>query len=166
MEEVVLVNEKDEILGYEEKISAHEKGLLHRAISVLIFNDKEELLIQQRAACKYHWANIWANSCCSHPRKNETYIEAAERRVKEELGIHVTLTEKFKFIYKAYDPSSKLTEYELDTVFYGKYNGDVPFNEEEVQAIAWKSIENIKLEIKKTPEKYAFWFKEILNQID
>jgi isopentenyl-diphosphate delta-isomerase len=166
LEEVVLVNENDDVLGYEEKISAHQKGLLHRAISVLVFNKKNELLIQQRAACKYHWANIWANSCCSHPRKNESYLEAAERRVKEELGINITLEEKFKFIYKAYDEASGLIEHELDAVFFGTFEGNIPFNHEEVQAVEWKTIEAIKEEICYNPEKYAFWFKEILKQLE
>ena len=166
MEEVVLVNENDEVLGYEEKISAHEKGLLHRAISVLIFNKNNELLIQQRASSKYHWAHVWANSCCSHPRKNESYLDAAERRVYEELGINVSLVEKFKFIYKAYDAASGLIEHELDAVFFGTFDGDIPLNLEEVQAVEWKSIEDINEEIRQTPEKYAFWFKEILKQLE
>jgi isopentenyl-diphosphate delta-isomerase len=166
LEEVVLVNENDDVLGYEEKISAHEKGLLHRAISVLIFNKNNELLIQQRASSKYHWAHVWANSCCSHPRKNESYLDAAERRVYEELGINVSLVEKFKFIYKAYDESSGLIEHELDAVFFGTFNGEVPFNLEEVQAVEWKTIQDIKKEIHQKPEKYAFWFKEILKQLE
>ena len=166
LEEVVLVNENDDVLGYEEKITAHQKGLLHRAISVLVFNKKNELLIQQRAACKYHWANVWANSCCSHPRKNESYLDAAERRVQEELGINVSLEEKFKFIYKAYDAASGLIEHELDAVFFGNFEGSIPFNTNEVQAVEWKTIEDINEEIRQTPEKYAFWFKEILKQLE
>src|ERR1700740_128668 len=102
-EMVVLVNDKNEVLGYSEKLEAHEMGLLHRAISVIIFNSKGEMLIQQRGLKKYHWAGIWSNTCCSHPRKDESFQAAAERRLFEELGIKTPLKEEFHFIYKAYD---------------------------------------------------------------
>lgn len=164
-EYVVLVNEQDKVLGTMEKIEAHEKGLLHRAISVLIFNEKGEMLIQQRAAAKYHWPLIWANACCSHPRENESYSEAAHRRVFEELGIRVKLEKKFDFIYKATDSVTGLIEHELDYVFEGKYEGDIPFNKEEVADIQWISMENLKKDISKNEEKYAFWFREIMTQL-
>ena len=131
-EEVVLVNEHNEVSGYREKLDAHQKGLLHRAISVIIFNDKGEMLIQQRGLKKYHWAGIWSNTCCSHPRKGETFKEAAERRLFEELGFKTPLTEAFHFIYKAYDEPSGLTEHEYDTVFTGTYNEPFSFNTQEI----------------------------------
>ena len=109
---VVLVDETNEILGYLGKLEAHKKGLLHRAISVIVFNSKGEMLLQQRAFTKYHWAGIWSNTCCSHPRKDEGFKEAAERRLFEELGIQITLDEQFNFVYKAYDEKSGLTEQE------------------------------------------------------
>src|SRR5690554_1424860 len=99
--EVVLVNEQDQVLGTKEKLQAHQKGNLHRAFSVLIFNDKNEMLLQKRASNKYHCGGLWTNACCSHPRLSETPKEAAMRRLNEELGFTTQLTYLGKFIYKA-----------------------------------------------------------------
>ena len=121
-EKVVLVTENDEVLGLMEKQQAHINGLLHRAFSVFLFNSKGEMLLQKRAAEKYHSPNQWTNACCSHPRANETYEEAAKRRLKEELGIDTEISEKFYFIYKA-DVGGNLWEHELDHVFVGNYEG-------------------------------------------
>ncbi len=162
---VVLVNDKDEVLGYIEKLDAHEKGLLHRAISVIIFNDKGEMLIQQRGLNKYHWAGIWSNTCCSHPRKEESYQHAAERRLFEELGFRTPLKEAFRFIYKAYDNDSGLTEHEYDTVFTGTFNDSFEFNKDEIAAIEWIQPVALEEDIKMHPEKYSFWFKIILNEL-
>jgi isopentenyl-diphosphate delta-isomerase len=162
---VVLVNEQDEVQGTMEKLEAHEKGLLHRAISVLIYNAKGEMLIQQRSEMKYHWPLIWANACCSHPREHESYSDAAHRRVFEELGIRVPLSKKFDFIYKATDKTTGLIEHELDYVFEGFYDGSIPFNIEEVADIQWISIENLKKDILENEEMYAFWFREIMKQL-
>jgi isopentenyl-diphosphate delta-isomerase len=165
-EEVVLVDENNEVLGYVGKLEAHEKALLHRAISVIIFNSKSEMLIQQRALSKYHWAGIWSNTCCSHPRKDESFQQAAERRLFEELGFHAPLKEAFQFIYKAFDKPSGLTEYEYDTVFTGVYDLPFTFNKNEVQAIKWISMENLKRDIEMQPEKYSFWFKIIIEELE
>ena len=164
-EEVVLVDEENNILGYMGKLEAHKKALLHRAISVIIFNSKGEQLVQQRALNKYHWAGIWSNTCCSHPRKGETFKEAAERRLFEELGIKTPLKEEFNFIYKAHDEQSGLTEWEYDTVFTGVFDDSVEFNKEEVSAVRWMKAEELYLEIEKTPEQYSFWFKIILEEL-
>src|SRR5262245_255370 len=101
MQTVILVNEKDEATGIAEKMEAHQKGLLHRAFSIFVFNSKGEMLLQQRAAGKYHSGGLWTNACCSHPRPGEKTEEAAERRLKEELGFQTPLTEIFDFIYQA-----------------------------------------------------------------
>lgn len=162
---VVLVNEKDEVLGFKEKLEAHQQGILHRAISVIIFNSKGEMLIQQRSLKKYHWAGIWSNTCCSHPRKNETYKAAAERRLYEELGFSTPLTEAFNFIYKAFDAPSGLTEHEYDTVFTGIYNEQFQFNKDEIEAIEWISVEDLEKDINSNPDKYSFWFKIILDEL-
>ncbi len=164
-EEVVLVNEKNEVLGYKEKLEAHQQGLLHRAISVIIFNDKGDMLIQQRGLNKYHWAGIWSNTCCSHPRKDETFQQAAERRLYEELGFKTPLTEAFHFIYKAYDPGSGLTEHEYDTVFTGNYNDTFLFNTAEIEAVQWIRPSDLEKDIALNPEKYSFWFKIILAEL-
>lgn len=164
MEEfVVLVNPQDEVLGLMEKQQAHVNGLLHRAFSVFVFNDKGEMLLQKRAAGKYHSPNQWTNAVCSHPRENETYQEGAERRLNEELGIKANLTEKFNFIYKA-DVGKNLWEHELDYVFTTVYNGDYCLNEEEVSEIRFITMEDLDQEMKSNPENFTEWFKIILKE--
>lgn len=164
-EQVVLVNTKDEVIGLMGKMEAHEKGILHQAISIILFNKKGEMLLQQRAEKKYHWANIWSNSVCTHPRHKETHQASAERRLVEELGISTELKEIFSFIYKAYDEDSGLTEHEYDHVFVGEYEGEIPFNTDEVQAVNWISIEKLLQDVKNNPDKYSFWFKIILEEM-
>ena len=164
-ETVVLVDEADNVQGYMGKREAHEKGVLHRAISVILYNSRGEQLVQQRAHTKYHWAGIWSNTCCSHPRKGESYKAAAERRLYEELGIKTVLREAFHFIYKAHDPSSGLTEHELDHVFVGVYDEDFDFNKEEVAAVRWMDTQTLNKEIAAHPENYSFWFKIILEEL-
>jgi isopentenyl-diphosphate delta-isomerase len=164
-EEVVLVDDKDTVLGYMDKLEAHKKGLLHRAISVIVFNNKGEMLIQQRGINKYHWAGIWSNTCCSHPRKNETFKEAAERRLFEELGFRTPLQEAFRFIYKAYDAPSGLTEYEYDTVFTGIYNDKFEYNKNEINDVRWLTVPELLEDINNHADKYSFWFKIILDEL-
>lgn len=164
-EEVVLVDDENNVLGYMGKLEAHKTGLLHRAISVIVFNQKGEMLIQQRALTKYHWAGIWSNACCSHPRQGETFQQAAERRLFEELGFTTPLKEAFHFIYKAHDASSGLTEHELDTVFIGTYDGEFNFNKEEIHATKWLTMSELNHDMEQHPEQYSFWFKIILNEM-
>ncbi|MBC7863312.1 MAG: isopentenyl-diphosphate Delta-isomerase [Bacteroidia bacterium] len=161
-EQVILVNERDEETGLMEKMEAHEKGLLHRAFSVFVFNDKNEMLLQRRAMTKYHSAGLWTNACCSHPRPGEKNEEAANRRLLEEMGFSIPLQKKFSFIYKA-ELENKLTEHELDHVFSGIYNGDVKPDAEEVMEWAWKNVADIKEEIKIQPGQFTEWFKLILK---
>lgn len=164
MEElVVLVNPQDEVLGLMEKMQAHENGLLHRAFSVFLFNKKGEMLLQQRAAGKYHSPLQWTNACCSHPRENESYLDAAKRRLKEELGISTELTPRFHFLYKA-DVGQNLWEHELDHVFTGDYDGEFELNPDEVAEIKYISIENLESEITVYPERYTEWFKIIWQE--
>ena len=163
-EQVVLVDREDKVLGLMGKTEAHEKGMLHRAISIIVFNDKKELLIQQRADEKYHWAGIWSNTVCTHPRSEESYQEAADRRLFEELGFNTDLEEVFHFIYKAKDEESGLIEHELDHVFIGNYEGEIPFNKAEVKAVRWISAPKLFMEIEEDPDKFSFWFKIILKE--
>src|ERR1700754_609781 len=130
-EEVILVDEHDTPLGTLEKIEAHQKALLHRALSVFIFNRKGEMLLQQRARGKYHSAGLWTNACCSHPRPGEDTREAAFRRLREELGFTTFLEKMFHFTYKA-ELDNGLTEYEFDHVFVGVYDQDIHPDPEEV----------------------------------
>lgn len=164
MEEfVVLVNSEDEVLGLMEKQQAHVNGLLHRAFSVFLFNNKGEMLLQKRASGKYHSPNQWTNAVCSHPRVGETYLEGAHRRVMEELGIKTELSEKFNFIYKA-DVGRGLWEHELDHVFIGTYEGDFNLNTNEVGEVRYISIDNLDKEISENPGNFTEWFKIILEE--
>ena len=162
-EQVVLVNEQDEVLGLMEKMQAHENGILHRAFSVFLFNGKGEMLLQKRAAGKYHSPNQWTNAVCSHPRIDETYLEGAKRRLKEELGIEAELSEKFNFVYKA-DVGQNLWEHELDHVFTGNFEGEVHLNADEVSEIRYISMEDLDREMTASPENFTEWFKIILAE--
>jgi isopentenyl-diphosphate delta-isomerase, type 1 len=164
MEEyVVLVNPEDEVLGLMEKQQAHVNGLLHRAFSIFLFNSKGEMLLQKRAAEKYHSPNQWTNAVCSHPRNGETYLEGAQRRLKEELGIETELSENFSFIYKA-DVGEGLWEHELDHVFVGTYEGDFNLNKDEVDDVRYISMEELDKEMAENPEHFTEWFKIILEE--
>ena len=162
-EQVVLVSEKDEILGVMDKMQAHENGILHRAFSVFLFNDKGEMLLQKRAADKYHSPNQWTNAVCSHPRMGETYMEEAQRRLKEELGIETPITYRFNFLYKA-DVGQNLWEHELDHVFTGNFEGEFKLNEEEVSEVRYISIDELDKEMSANPENFTEWFKIILKE--
>ncbi|SHI60979.1 isopentenyl-diphosphate Delta-isomerase [Algibacter luteus] len=162
-EKVILVNEKDEQIGLMPKLEAHEKALLHRAFSVFIFNDKNELMLQQRAFNKYHSPGLWTNTCCSHQRDGESNLEAGKRRLMEEMGFVVDLKETISFIYKApFD--NGLTEHEFDHVLLGKYNGEPHINKEEVASWKWMPLEEVKTDIAKHPESYTEWFKVIFDK--
>lgn len=162
-EHVILVNEQNEELGLMEKYEAHEKALLHRAFSVFVFNSKGELLLQKRAAGKYHSAGLWTNTCCSHPQAKETTIEAAHRRLKEEMGFDCELKEKFSFIYKA-PFENGLTEHELDFIYTGKFDGVPNINLKEVNAFKWMKLEDLVKELEATPQLFTAWFTIILKE--
>lgn len=164
MEKVILVNQQDEILGTMEKMEAHHTGNLHRAFSIFIFNDKKELLIQQRAEEKYHSGGLWTNSCCSHPRLEETVLEAGSRRLVEELGFNTDLKEQFCFIYKA-ELDQGLIEHELDHVLTGVYNEIPEFNTEEVMAVKYVSLDDLENDLWQNPDSYTEWFKIIFQKV-
>ena len=164
MEElVVLVDENDKELGLMPKLEAHEKAVLHRAFSVFIFNKKGELMLQQRAAHKYHSPLLWTNTCCSHQRDGESNIEAGRRRLQEEMGFTTDLKEVFSFIYKApFD--NGLTEHELDHVMIGYFDDKPNLNKEEAEAYKWMSLEQVKNDINNNPAIYTAWFKIIFKE--
>lgn len=157
MEQVILVNEQDEVVGQMEKMEAHLKGILHRAFSVFIFNSKGEMLLQQRALDKYHSAGLWTNACCSHPRPGEGNVEAAQRRLKEELGFSIPLKKVFDFTYKTQFENG-LTEHEVDHVFTGTYDGIIAPTPAEVADYKFLSIDQIANQLKTHPENYTSWF--------
>ena len=163
-EQVILVNEKDEPIGLMNKMEAHEKAILHRAFSVFILNDNNEVMLQQRAQHKYHSPLLWTNTCCSHQRAGETNIQAGKRRLYEEMGFEVELKELFHFIYKApFD--NGLTEHELDHVMIGYSNVEPVINPEEVASWKWMKIEAIKDDMIQNPAEYTVWFKIIFEYI-
>ena len=164
MEYVILVNEKDQEVGQMEKMEAHEKGLLHRAFSIFLFNDKNELLLQQRALSKYHSGGLWTNTCCSHPRAGETVLEAANRRLQEEMGIKAEMQSQFSFVYRA-NLDNDLTEHELDHVVFGSFNDAPEVNPEEVAAWKYVSMKEIEADMKKNPEHYTAWFRIVFDEV-
>ncbi len=162
-EQVILVTNNDEPIGLMNKMEAHEKAALHRAFSVFILNDKNEVMLQQRAHHKYHSPLLWTNTCCSHQRAGETNVQAGKRRLFEEMGFETNLKELFHFIYKApFD--NGLTEHELDHVMIGYYNGEPVINDNEVESWKWMKIEDIKKDMIQNPDLYTVWFKIIFDE--
>jgi isopentenyl-diphosphate delta-isomerase len=162
-EQVVLVDKNDNQIGLMPKMEAHEKAVLHRAFSVFIFNKKGALMLQQRAAHKYHSPLLWTNTCCSHQRDGESNIEAGTRRLMEEMGFTTDLEEVFSFVYKApFD--NGLTEHELDHVMVGHFEEKPTINKEEVASYKWMKLEDVKTDIENNPEIYTAWFKIIFKE--
>ena len=162
-EQVILVNQNDQQIGTMPKLEAHEKAILHRAFSVFILNDSNEIMLQQRAHHKYHSPLLWTNTCCSHQRVGETNIKAGTRRLEEEMGFKTELKELFHFIYKApFD--NGLTEHELDHVMIGYYNQEPDINTDEVESWKWMAIEDVQMDIQANPDIYTIWFKIIFDE--
>jgi len=160
---VILVDKDDNPTGEMEKIEAHRKALLHRAFSVFIFNTKGELLLQRRAANKYHSGGLWTNTCCSHPYPGEETDHAAHRRLMEEMGMDTDLEYIRKFIYKApFD--NALTEHELDHIFIGITDDRPHINPDEVSEYKYMSLPDLERDIKEHPEQYSAWFYIILEK--
>lgn len=157
-EKIILVDQNDIPLGHIEKLEAHEKGLLHRAFSVFIFNSKGELLLQQRADSKYHSAGLWTNTCCSHPNYKEDIIDSIHRRMKEEMGMVSEVDFKFKFSYKAL-LDNNLTEHEIDHVYFGFSNDSPVINPEEVKSWKYINMKELQNELNNHPENYTSWLK-------
>lgn len=164
MEQVVLVNEHDEEIGLMEKMEAHEKALLHRAFSVFVFNTKGELLLQQRALSKYHSGGLWTNTCCSHPRPNETVADAANRRLMEEMGFQTPLDKVFDFIYQA-GFSNGLTEHEFDHVLIGHYEGAIVPDPHEVHGYEYRTMESIQASLDAKEGLFTAWFEIIFPKM-
>ena len=161
---IVLVDENDNQIGTGEKMAVHRAGKLHRAFSVFVFNSKGEMLLQRRALTKYHSGGLWTNTCCSHPRPEEKTIDAAKRRLKEEMGFECELEEVDSFVYKT--EFEGLFEHEFDHVFVGKYEGEMGVDREEVEEYKWISLEDLYEDVKQNPQKYTSWFKIALERLD
>ena len=162
-EQVILVDENDKQIGLMAKMEAHEKALLHRAFSVFVFNDKKELMLQQRALHKYHTPGLWTNTCCSHQRDGESNLDAGKRRLQEEMGFVTELEEKTAFIYKA-PFENGLTEHEYDHIMVGYFNAEPIINPDEVASWKWMSLDAVKKDISENPERYTAWFKIIFEK--
>jgi isopentenyl-diphosphate Delta-isomerase len=162
MENVILVDEQDNMVGTMEKMEAHQKGVLHRAFSILIFNSKGELLLQKRSKDKYHSGGLWTNACCSHPTLKESIRDTTRKRLLHEMGIDLQPEFAYKFIYET-KLDKNLIEHELDHVFIGVFDGDPAINKHEVEDWKFMSIESIQADIKTHPEIYTSWFKLIMS---
>lgn len=163
--DVILVDEQDNPVGTMGKMEVHEKALLHRAFSVFIFNDKREMLLQKRAASKYHSAGLWTNTCCSHPKPGETTEAAAIKRLQEEMGFSTPISKAFTFVYKApFD--NGLTEHEYDHVFTGTFNGLINPDPREVSDYCYQSIETVKENVQTHPDHFTEWFKIALPKVE
>lgn len=158
-EKLILVDDDDNVVGYENKDVCHNgDGILHRAFSIFIFNNKNELLIQQRASDKRLWGEYWSNSCCSHPRKGEEYSTATVRRLKEELGLETRMQYLFRFKYQASfgDPGS---EHELCSVYIGRSDNAPKVNDTEIMDWRYISITDLNRELLLNPQLFTPWFK-------
>ncbi|MCI5057399.1 MAG: isopentenyl-diphosphate Delta-isomerase [Flavobacteriales bacterium] len=164
MEEVILVDENDHEIGTMEKMEAHKAKHLHRAFSIFLFNSKHQLLLQKRASSKYHSPNLWTNACCSHPRPNETVIDAAQRRLMEELNCAVPLHEEFSFVYEC-EFENGLYEHEFDHVLFGKVETLPEPNPEEASSCKFASFQEVEQLLKSYPDQFTFWFKVAFKKV-
>lgn len=164
--EVILVDENDRALGTAPKLAAHQHGgHLHRAFSVFVFNSAGKMLLQRRAAGKYHFGGLWTNACCSHPGPGAPLVDCARSRLRHEMGIDVPLEKRFSFVYRADDPGSGLTEHEFDHVFVGRFDGEPEPNPEEVESFAWVNPEDLVRDVAAHPEQYTPWFRQVLERV-
>lgn len=163
-ERVVLVDEHDRALGSAGKLEAHLSGDLHRAVSVLLFNGRGEILLQRRAAEKYHSAGLWSNTCCGHPRPGEGTEAAARRRLQEEMGIDCPITRAFGFRYRA-ALGDGLSEHEYDHVFIGRFDGDPNPDPAEVGDWRWVGFDSVRRDIARAADRYTHWFPLVLDRL-
>jgi len=155
---LILVDDQDREIGTETKSIIHQQGLLHRAFSIFLFNQQGEMLLQKRADSKYHSAGLWTNACCSHPNVRENLDAAAQRRLKEELGISTPLKELFTFTYRA-EFGNGMIEHEFDHVFVGNYTGDLLVNPTEISDWRYVNMRSLQRSVNESPEQFTIWFR-------
>ncbi|MEE2678967.1 MAG: isopentenyl-diphosphate Delta-isomerase [Myxococcota bacterium] len=166
LEEIILVDEQDREIGFGEKLAVHrDGGRLHRAFSIVLFGPDGDVLLQKRAAVKYHFGGLWTNACCGHPRRGEVLEKAAERRLREELGVGSVLRRVFGFVYTAEDPGSGLTEREFDHVFVGVLREEPRPDPTEIDALRWIQPDELVRDVAAHPERYTPWFAELLERL-
>jgi isopentenyl-diphosphate delta-isomerase len=162
---VILVDESGRAIGSAPKLAAHENGgRLHRAFSVFIFNSAGQMLLQRRAAGKYHFGGLWTNACCSHPREGPV-VDSARARLREEFGFEVPLEELFSFVYRAEDPASGLTEHEFDHVLIGRFDGKPAPDPDEIESWEWIDPSRLLRDVQEHPERYTPWFRIVLERV-
>lgn len=165
LERVILVDEQDRDIGDGDKLEVHRQGQLHRAFSIFVFNARGDCLLQQRADGKYHFAGLWSNSCCGHPRPGESIGNAAVRRLGEELGFQIPLTEQMQLIYRAEDPDSGLIEHEYLHIFCGRHMDDPVPDPAEVGAWRWTPVPAVRRALVKSPGVFTPWFRLIAEPV-
>lgn len=161
-ERVILVDADDVVVGSEEKLRAHETGVLHRAFSVFVVDDRGRVLLQRRAPGKYHSAGLWSNTCCGHPRPGEDVAAAAARRLREEMGISCDLSARGRFQYRA-DLGNGLVEHELDHLFVGRFTGDPTPDLSEASEWAWVPWTEVEADTARRPERFSAWLPHALG---
>ncbi len=164
IEQIILVDKKDNQVGVGEKLDVHIKGSLHRAFSVFIFNSKGEMMLQKRAVTKYHGGGLWTNTCCGHPRPGEDVVSAAMRRLKEEMGFSCYLQKMFDYVYKV-KLDKGMTEHEFLHVYRGTFDGKPVLNSAEADGWKWVDVKELKNDIKTNPEIYTPWFKLSMEKL-
>ncbi len=158
-EQLILVDDQDREIGFKPKADCHSgNGVLHRAFSIFVFNSRQELLLQQRSLSKMLWPGFWSNTCCSHPRRGETLGVAVARRLTQELGFTCPLEYLYKFKYHAQFGAIG-AEHELCSVYFGRYDGPVDANVNEIAAWRFVGVEALERELEAAPETFTPWFK-------
>ncbi|MES3005232.1 MAG: isopentenyl-diphosphate Delta-isomerase [Patescibacteria group bacterium] len=163
-DQLILVDERDNQIGVMGKLETHEKGLLHRAFSIIVKNKNGEIMLQKRADGKYHSGGLWTNTCCGHPRDGEETLHAANRRLGEEMGFDCELKEITQFIYKVVLDKG-LTEHEFLHVFVGEYDKEPILNPDEASDWKWMTENSISEDIQQNPNNYTEWFKILMNKL-
>ena len=163
-EELILVNENDEPIGVEEKITAHLQGVLHRAFSLFIFNSSGQLLLQKRTSTKYHSQGLWSNTCCGHPRPGESIEQASRRRLREEMGFDCAVQKIFEFVYRV-QLDDGFYEHEYDHVLVGRFEGNPTPNRDEVDDWRWVDLPTIRLDMQLHRDNYTYWFRLSLDKL-
>ena len=162
---VILVSESGTDIGHEDVLRAHQHGLLHRAFSILVFNNLGETLLQRRSTAKRTFGGLWTNTCCGHPRPREPVLTAAQRRLHEEMGIAVALEEAARFTYRASDEVSGLTEHEYDHVLVGRFDGSIDPDSQEVADWKWIGMDALRLNLGVDPSSYSPWLRPALEAL-
>lgn len=165
MEELILVNENDEEIGSGEKIQVHREGQLHRAFSIFVFDSANRLLLQKRAATKYHSGGLWSNTCCGHPQPGETTLAAAHRRLREEMNFDCELRFFSKFTYRV-ELDNHLIEWEFDHIFVGAHNEDPHPNQAEIEDWHWIDVKELNAQIEQKPDDFTYWLKLALGCLE